>query len=62
MCARGEAFYPTPRGGHLRLSFGAHPPGELEQAAELLGQILTRLEQRGAQLRQRTRLRANPLV
>lgn len=62
VCARGEAFYTTPRGGHLRLSFGAHPPGELEQAAELLGQILTRLEQRGAQLRQRTRLRANPLV
>ena len=62
VCARGEAFYPSPRGGHLRLSFGAHRPAELEEAAALLGQLLAGMEQRGALLRQRTRLRANPLV
>ena len=62
ICARGEAFYPNPQGGYLRLSFGAHPPRELEQAATLLGKLVTGLERRGALLRQRTRLRANPLV
>lgn len=62
ICSRGEAFYPTPRFGHLRLSFGAHPPAELLQAAALLGQLLQAQQRKASLMRERARLRANPLV
>lgn len=60
---RGQAFYASHQvPGCLRLNFGTHKPRALQQAVVLLGELVGRAQRQATQLRQRLRLRANPLV
>ena len=57
--ARGQMFYPRPQArGHLRLSFGALTPEQIERAVAILGQTIEQQRGRRAWLRGQT---ARPL-
>jgi DNA-binding transcriptional MocR family regulator len=61
--ARGEAFYPQLHtGGHLRLSFGALPPAQIEEGVQRLAAALNALRRRRLDAAARAVWKATPLV
>lgn len=61
--ACGQVFFVQPqRQGHLRLSFGAYPPHQIERAMAVLGEVVASQQRERQQIVAGTWDRAHPLV
>jgi DNA-binding transcriptional MocR family regulator len=61
--APGRAFFPHPvHRGYVRLSFGAHPPAEIEHAIASLGRVLLEQQRRQSEVVARAGRKTAPLV